>query len=545
MKLRFTAFLLSICLLLSAVPFAGASAFTDIREHWARDYIEDVTEAGLFYGTSQTLFSPNTSMTRGMFITVLGRLEGIDTEYWMSDHIYSTFTDVHPEAYYAPHVAWAFCQGIVHGVDDETFSPETLITREQMAKMVAFYLELMGHSLAEVPQNGSDATEETTDVVTDPTDGGSEEDELPPDLLDPQTETEPTQTDDEASSPREEEDSPKFPEAKLADRELISSWAVDSVDMLCHLGILSGSPNKDGSLSFHPQDTATRAECATVFSRLMARLQRNPNPADKIIPVYLECFDLTVYVGSTRAINVNTEIAIPKIFWVSSAPDIASVDDMGNVTAHMPGNAVITAYSTSGHFNTCYITCETPIEPAPPQVPDNLIDYSYTEKCMLLFGEKVDDPRLYYQGNKEAALADMVLVKVRTWDFASKNSEEKITRTWTLQVHKNLAEIVELIFEEIYNGEEKFPIHYLGGFSWSAKSEHSIGTAIDINYMENYYCMPDGTPITGTHWKPGEDPYSITPGGDLYNAFIKYGFEWGINWSSGKKDYMHFSFFGT
>ena len=42
-----------------------------------------------------------------------------------------------------------------------------------------------------------------------------------------------------------------------------------------------------------------------------------------------------------------------------------------------------------------------------------------------------------------------------------------------------------------------------------------------------------------------ERGHCITPDGDVVRAFEKYGFIWCINWNSGYKDYMHFSFFGT
>ena len=81
--------------------------------------------------------------------------------------------------------------------------------------------------------------------------------------------------------------------------------------------------------------------------------------------------------------------------------------------------------------------------------------------------------------------------------------------------------------------------------TWSGRSEHSCGTAIDINPKENYYCDPMGNPLSGEYWKPGEDPYSIPLDGEVATIMAKYGFTQGVNWSNGFKDYMHFSYFGT
>ena len=86
-----------------------APAFTDIQKHWAADNILFVASRGLLSGTSDTTFSPNTGMTRGMFVTALGRLAGINPDSYKT----GKFTDVKADAYYAPYVNWAAQTGIV------------------------------------------------------------------------------------------------------------------------------------------------------------------------------------------------------------------------------------------------------------------------------------------------------------------------------------------------------------------------------------------------------------------------------------------------
>ena len=113
-------------------------------------------------------------------------------------------------------------------------------------------------------------------------------------------------------------------------------------------------------------------------------------------------------------------------------------------------------------------------------------------------------------------------------------------------VNKAIAETVKQIFKEIYEGPEKYPIKDIGGYSWrqSTTSEHRWGLAIDINANENYMIRKDGTIVAGLFWKPGENPYSIKPYGDVVTAFKKYGFSWGGDAWSMSNDYMHFSFLG-
>ena len=118
-------------------------AFTDINGHWAADNILFAASRGLLSGTSDTTFSPDTGMTRGMFVTALGRLAGINPDSYQT----GKFTDVKADAYYAPYVNWAAQTGIVEGVTATTFAPDTNINREQMAVIMKNYAAKLGYDL--------------------------------------------------------------------------------------------------------------------------------------------------------------------------------------------------------------------------------------------------------------------------------------------------------------------------------------------------------------------------------------------------------------
>ncbi len=122
---------------------AKVSAFTDIENHWAKDNILFAVSRGLLNGTSKTTFSPNTGMTRGMFVTALGRLAGINPDSYRT----GKFTDVKADAYYAPYVNWAASKGIVSGTTDTTFAPDSQITREQMAVILKNYAAKLGYAI--------------------------------------------------------------------------------------------------------------------------------------------------------------------------------------------------------------------------------------------------------------------------------------------------------------------------------------------------------------------------------------------------------------
>lgn len=113
--------------------------FEDVREtDWYYHNVEYACANNLFSGTSNTTFSPNTLMTRGMLVTVLGRMSGTD----MSGYT-SSFDDVSDAAYYAKYTEWARDKGIVSGIGGNSFAPDAIITRQDMAVMLARYASAM------------------------------------------------------------------------------------------------------------------------------------------------------------------------------------------------------------------------------------------------------------------------------------------------------------------------------------------------------------------------------------------------------------------
>ncbi|MFP4248910.1 MAG: CapA family protein [Armatimonadota bacterium] len=135
------------------------------------------------------------------------------------------------------------------------------------------------------------------------------------------------------------------------------------------------------------------------------------------------------------------------------------------------------------------------------------------------------------------------------WDISG---GERIPEKRTLVIKTSLASEVLEIFEEIYLSPEQFPIRDLVGYNYrtvaggSGLSNHAFGRAIDINRAENpmiedgkKIVHPDEPPYEPGEWRPGEDPYSITPDGPVVRAFKSRGWRWGGDWHS-CKDYQHF-----
>ncbi len=122
---------------------APIAKFTDIDNHWGKEAIDYVVGRGLLSGTSETTFAPNTAMTRGMLVTALGRLAGVDTKAYTTN----SFTDVKADSAFRPYIEWAYKKGVVQGIGNQQFAPDRAITREEIAVIFANYAKATGYKL--------------------------------------------------------------------------------------------------------------------------------------------------------------------------------------------------------------------------------------------------------------------------------------------------------------------------------------------------------------------------------------------------------------
>ena len=486
MRNKFICLLLVLAMILALTPAvlaADPAMMTDIEGHWAAEAITQAMTENLFSGTSETTFEPDASMTRGMFVTVLGRVAGVDNTTYDTQLLPNLYSDTDATAYYAPYALWASYCGIINGYSDGGFHPNDSITREQIATILLRFASTYNYELWN--------------------------------------------------------DDPEAVPMEFSDADTISEYAREAVDAMQTAGIIRGRIGADDLLCFAPQETATRAEGATILLRLKESMHPCENKVlAPVETISIKDTDVELNVGSSLQLTsiITPEEATNKtVTWISGDSAIATVDKEGNVTALTEGNVYIYAYSSNGLEAVCTVFCKTPV---------NLTSASMTwaEKETFVFGADIPDSRYYYK-TKDDAKADMVSVKIRAWNFKGSNpANEKITVYYYLQVHKSIAPTVEAIFEEIYNGQEQFPIKNIGGYRWEPGSEHCAGLAIDINWEENYYYNSRTGEKVGKYWKPGEDPYSIPSDGEVAQIFNKYGFKQGI-WTY-TVDYMHFSLFG-
>ncbi|MFK7693050.1 InlB B-repeat-containing protein [Paenibacillus sp. HJGM_3] len=113
-------------------------SFGDVEPtDWFYNAVTYVQQNGIFNGTGNDSFSPSGTMTRAMYVTVLGRMAGVDA----SKYTAATFADIQADAWYAPYVQWAVEQGITSGTGNDSFTPDMDITREQMATLTLRFFE--------------------------------------------------------------------------------------------------------------------------------------------------------------------------------------------------------------------------------------------------------------------------------------------------------------------------------------------------------------------------------------------------------------------
>lgn len=192
----------------------AGNVFKDMPKatHWSHEPIDYVYQNGLFLGTTDNTFSPKNTMTRAMLVTVLWRMNGNQEEFAQP------FNDVPEGCWCDKQIAWAAANGIVDGMGNGEFQPDSPVTREQVATI------LLRYTLA----YGTDSKERSD-----------------------------------------------F--ASFVDGDTVSDWAVDALQWAVAQKIVAGA-EEDGSLWIHPRYYATRAEVAALIMRFVGQFAAPSNP---------------------------------------------------------------------------------------------------------------------------------------------------------------------------------------------------------------------------------------------------------------------------
>ncbi len=332
------------------------------------------------------------------------------------------------------------------------------------------------------------------------------------------------------------------------DDNLVSGWAKSYMADVYTLGILSGT----GEGRLEPQENITREQAAALALNVLTYCDESKIRAagveECVLPMPSGIFISPSYYMDDVYLSWNV---IP----LASAYDITLFKNgVPSYTARIDSNYLdLRTGDTASLYSTIFGSGKQIINAAIKVVPVNsngdpsvfFLQQEFNISPWVNDNEMITgDPEKNQFADILEAKENMTDIKVKVWNLTASGS--KITSYCTLTINRNIAEDMKNIFEDIYNGKEKFPIKSCQGYSYrNGTSQHSNGTAVDINPTENYFITLDGVIKSGTLWEPGNDPYSILPDGDVVRAFKRYGWHWSpdMNWSNGK-DYMHFSLIG-
>ncbi|MBQ7500199.1 MAG: DUF4838 domain-containing protein [Clostridia bacterium] len=203
----FTALMCILFAVCASAHWWEDNPFSDVAsDSWYYDAVRITKNNNMLSGVSDTEFGSNTPMTRAMFVTALAS----GMKYDPSAYNASPFDDVPEGKWYTAAVAWALDHDIASGTAVNTFSPDQIVTRQQLVVMLHKYADLIGYEYTP-----GDTTLET------------------------------------------------FPDA-----DEIAEWACDDFIWAYEKGVISGT-NVDGQVYLKPGDPATRAQVAVMLTKLL------------------------------------------------------------------------------------------------------------------------------------------------------------------------------------------------------------------------------------------------------------------------------------
>lgn len=126
--------------------------FSDIRNNWAKSYIEKLASKYIIYGKENSRFAPDDSVTRAQFAVLLVRALGLPGEKYDG-----RFRDVKGNEWFQANgeLMAAAKYGIVKGKENGTFAPNEKITRAQAAMMIerAMTLSFLNYDFTKLNKN--------------------------------------------------------------------------------------------------------------------------------------------------------------------------------------------------------------------------------------------------------------------------------------------------------------------------------------------------------------------------------------------------------
>ncbi len=118
--------------------YGSENQFSDLEGHWASSDINALAKAKITAGYKDGTFSPDKNVTRAEFCALLVRALSLDEGIYKGD-----FYDVSPDSWYAGVIQTVYNCSLIRGTGDNTFSPNSPITKEQMITIIMRTFELL------------------------------------------------------------------------------------------------------------------------------------------------------------------------------------------------------------------------------------------------------------------------------------------------------------------------------------------------------------------------------------------------------------------
>ena len=106
-------------------------SFEDIKNHWAKDEIQDLIDMKILNGVNKRDFKPNKKITRAEFVKIM--VEALELEIVDGD---SPYLDIKESDWHYNYILTASKANLVKGKSKDKFSPNDEITREEMAVII-------------------------------------------------------------------------------------------------------------------------------------------------------------------------------------------------------------------------------------------------------------------------------------------------------------------------------------------------------------------------------------------------------------------------
>lgn len=224
---KFIAMLMSFVLLGTT---ANAALFTDTRKHWASEYINALSDKGIINGVSETVFAPNSSVTRAEYLKMIMNTVGMKTTLARKGEC----LELGGSEWYAPYLQSVLDKGLLPQEMITDYSVDIITNKD--GKTSALYHGAFNGALPITRQEMAVLTQNLYQYQQNARTMQATKKPLP---------------------------------LKFGDAASISDWAVSSVELAVAQGFIMGMENGN----FEPNSTATRAQAAAIIYRVLGKVE--------------------------------------------------------------------------------------------------------------------------------------------------------------------------------------------------------------------------------------------------------------------------------